>query len=360
MVTRPEAETISLKTSLKQLGIWLKDNKQKNVKAVRTAGQPVAVLQGLMDQLVGFATQYGLGALKIGPGVGSTLQADVGTWFKNMGSFIDTNIAGGAFSSVYNSVTEIAGSTAAGNVVIESCKAASEACVAPLTARGLATQFTENIKSKIDVISSWSRDLYKLDLNPGDANYSMEMAFNTIDNGFTTVTKALQLGEELKLTDTISAAANTTVQSSVNAKMSDLQAKAADPGATNLEVQAAMDEVQTETDILYAEVLANQAKMADALAIKLLLEETGNIKDNLLNARTRITEATAEGDTTTVTSTEQWVAVYRAGLNPDLLQLVDDLIAITDADEAGPAMLETTVAAKPVDNNNQLVGQLPT
>lgn len=356
--TIPETETISLKTSLKQLGIWLKDNKQKNVKAVRTAGQPVAVLQGLMDQLVGFATQYGLGALKIGEGVGSTLQADVGTWFKNMGSFVDTNITG-AFSSVYNSVTEIVGSIAGGNVVVESCKAASDACVAPLTARGLATQFTDFIKPKIDVISSWSRDLYKLELIPGDANYSMEMAFNTIDNGFTTVTKALQLGEELTLTDTISAAANTTVQSSIDAKMSDLQAKAAG-SATNLEVQAAMDEVQTETDILYAEVLANQAKMADALAIKLLLEETGNIKDNLLNARARITEATAEGDTTTVTSTQQWIDVYRAGINPDLLLLVDDLIVITDADAAGPAMLETTVAAKPVDNNNQLVGQLPT
>ena len=359
MVTRPEAEEISLKTSLKQLGVWLKDNKQKNVAAVETAGQPVAVKAGLMDLLVGFATQYGLGALNLGEGVGSTVQADVGTWFKNMGSFIDTNITG-AFSSVYNSVTEIVGSIAGGNVVVESCKAASDACVAPLTSRGIGAQFTDFIQPKIDAIASWSRDLYKLDLIPGDANYSMEMAFNTIDKGFSTVTKALQLGEELKLTDTISAAANTAVQSSVNAKMTTLQAKAADPGATNLEVQAAMDEVQTDTDTLYAEVLANQAKMADALAIKLLLEETGNIKDNLLSARTRITEATAEGDFDTVASIEQWVAVYRAGLNPDLLLLVDDLIVITDADAAGPAMLETTVAAKPVDNNNQLVGQLPT
>ena len=357
--TIPETETISLKTALKQLGIWLKDNKQKNVKAVRTAGQPVTVLQGLMDQLVGFATQYGLGALKIGEGVGSTLQADVGTWFKNMGSFVDTNITG-AFGSVYDSVTGIIGSTTVGNGIIAATKTASDAVVPSLTSRGIGAQFTDFIQPKIDAIASWSRDLYKLDLIPGDANYSMEMAFNTIDNGFSTVTKALQLGEELTLTDTISAAANTAVQSSVNAKMTTLLAKAADPGATNLEVQAAMDEVQTDTDTLYAEVLANQAKMADASAIKLLLEETGNIKDNLLSARTRITEATAEGDTTTVTSIEQWVAVYRAGLNPDLLLLVDDLIVITDADEAGPAMLETTVAAKPVDNNNQLVGQLPT
>ena len=357
-VTVPEATKISLKTSLTQLGVWLKDNKQKNVAAVETAGQPVAVKAGLMDQLVGFATQYGLGAVGLGEGVGSSLQSSVGTWFKDMGAYLGDN-AIGAFNSVYDSVTGIVGSTTVGNTIIDGIKVTSDSCVAPLTTRGLATQFTDFIQPKIDVISSWSRDLYKLDLIPGDANYSMEMAFNTVDRGFSVVTKALQL-PELNLTDTISAAANTTVQSSIDAKMSDLQAKAADPGATNLEVQAAMDEVQTDTDTLYAEVLANQAKMADASAIKLLLEETGNIKDNLLSARTRITEATAEGDFDTVASIEQWVAVYRAGLNPDLLLLVDDLIVITDADAAGPTMLETTVAAKPVDNNNQLVGQLPT
>jgi hypothetical protein len=265
----------------------------------------------------------------------------------------------GSFSSVYDSVTGMVGSTTVGNAVIDGIKVTSDSCVAPLTTRGIATQFTDFIQPKIDVIASWSRDLYKQDLIPGDGNYSMEMAFNTVNKGFSVVTKALQL-PELTLTDTISAAANTTVQSSIDAKMTELQAKAAAPGVTNLEVQAAMDQVQTETDTLYAEVLANQTKMADALATKLLLEETGNIYDNLLDARTRITEATAEGDTTTVTSTQQWIAVYRAGVNPDLLQLVDDLIVITDEDAAGPAMLETTVAAKPADNNNQLVGQLPT
>jgi hypothetical protein len=251
------------------------------------------------------------------------------------------------------------GSTTVGNAVIDGIKVTSDSCVAPLTTRGIATQFTDFIQPKIDVIASWSRDLYKQDLIPGDGNYSMEMAFNTIDRGFSVVTKALQL-PELKLTDTISAAANTTVQSSIDAKMTELQAKAADPGVTNLEVQAAMDEVQTDTDTLYAEMIANQTAMTEALARKLLLEETGNIYDNLLRGRTRITEATAEGDFDTVASVEQWINVYRAGLNPDLLFLVDDLIAINDEDAAGPAMIETAVAAKPADNNNQLVGQLPT
>jgi hypothetical protein len=350
----------SLKTSLKQLGIWLNMNKQKNVEAVQTAGQPVAVKAGLMDLLVGFATQYGLSLLPgggTGPLAGTELSGSVSKWFGDMGSFIDTNISG-AFGSVYESVTGIFDITTT-TTLIDGIKVTSDSVVAPLTSRGIGAQFTDFIQPKIDAIASWSRDLYKMDLIPGEANYSLEQAFNTIDSGFSVVTKALQL-PELKLTDTISAAANTTVQSSINAKMSDLLAVAANPLATNLEVQAVMDEVQTDTDTLYAEVVSNQTAMADASATKLLLEETGNVYDNLLRGRTRIAEATVEGDFDTVASVEQWIAVYRAGLNPALLQLVDDLIVINDEDAAGPAIIEPTVMAKPADNPNQLVGQLTT
>ena len=356
-IEAPQAEAISLKTSLKQLGIWLNMNKQKNVEAVQTAGQPVAVKAGLMDLLVGFATQYGLGAVGIGEGVGSSLQSTVGTWFKDMGTWISDNVLG-AFGSVYDSVTGIFGTTTA-TTIIDGIKVTSDSCVAPLTTRGIATQFTDFIQPKIDAVASWSRDLYKMDLVPGEANYSLEQAFNTIDKGFSTVTKALQL-PELKLTDTISAAANKTVINTIDTKMAELQAIASNPGATNSEVQAVMDQVQTETDTLYAEVLVNQAAMADASATKLLLEETGNIYDNLLRARTRIVEATAEGDTATVADLQQWVTIYREGLNPDLLQLVDELIVINDEDAAGPTTIEPTVMAKPVDNPGQLVGQLST
>jgi hypothetical protein len=360
MVTKPEAEVISLKTSLKQLGIWLKEKKQKNVKAVQTADSAVAVEAGLLDRLVGFATEYGLSLLPgggTGPLAGTSLSGSVSKWFTDMGSFISTNITG-AFNSVYASVTGIF-DTVTIPTSFEGIAALAENTKPDIVARGIGAQFTDFIQPKIDAVAAWSKDLYKRDLIPGDGNYSMEMALNTVDKGFSVVTKALQL-PEITLTDTISVATNKTAINQLDSKMAELQAKAANPSVTNLEVQVAMDEVQTQADTLYAEMTANQTKMADALATKLLLEETGNIFDNLLDARTRITEATAEGDTTTVTSTQQWIDVYREGLNPDLLQLVDDLIVITDADAAGPTMLETTVAAKPADNNNQLVGQLPT
>ena len=91
-ITKPEAEAISLKTSLTQLGIWLNQNKQKNVPNITMAGSPVAAKAGIMDLVFAFATQYALAVVGVAQAPVKELQVSFSSIFDGIKNLISDKI----------------------------------------------------------------------------------------------------------------------------------------------------------------------------------------------------------------------------------------------------------------------------
>jgi hypothetical protein len=359
-VSKPEAQAIANGVSLKNLGVWLNMNKQKNVDSVRTVEQPVAVKAGLLDLLISFGTQFGLGALGIGSGLGTELQKEVSQSFGTFGTWLQTQTSG-VFDTVRSAVTDVWSSITVVSTPMTSVAAAAEQTEADLAARlepSLGQQFTNFVKPKIDALTKFANDLYKTDLVPGETNFSMEDAYNTVNKSFNDASKSLGF-EKITLDSTISSMTDKAGLSVVDKKMQELSDIANAPGSTTLQVQSKLDEVQALVDEKHAEMLANQQTMTDAKARQAVLDEVDNILTHIKSANQQIADYRAEGDSINADSTQLWLDTYRSGIAPAILSFVDDLI-LFDEQRYDPAYTTTTTtaAATPSPNSGQVVGQL--
>jgi hypothetical protein len=358
-VDQAQATAISNGVSLKNLGIWLNMNKQKNVDSVETVGQPVAVKAGFLDLLISFGVQFGLGALGIGQGLGGELQKEVSATFGSFGTWLDGQ-TGGVFSSVSSAVSDVWKDITVTSTPMGSCTAAS--VEADLASAGkdvsLSTQFTNFVKPKIEALTKFADDLYKKDLVPGDTNFSMEDAFNAVNKKFTDVSKVLKM-PEITLKDTISSMTNVAALSTLNTKLNEFSDLANNPASTLTDCQNKLNEVQTSTDALHAEMQANQQSMTDAKARQAVLDEVDSIFTHIKAANQQIADYTAEGDTTNAGYTQDWLTTFRSGIAPEILSFVDDMI-LYDEQRFDPAYTTTTTtaAATPAPNSEQVVGKL--
>jgi hypothetical protein len=359
-IEAPQAEAISNGVSLKQLGIWLNQNKQKNVDSVETTGSPVAVKAGFFDLLISFATQFGLGALHIGSGLGEDLQKQVSQSFGDFGTWLD-NSTSGAFASVRDAVTNVWSNITVASTPVTDVAAAAEQTEADLAARlepSLGQQFTDYVKPKIDALTKFANDLYKKDLVPGETNFSMEDAFNTVSKKFNDASKALGI-PEISLNATISSVTDKAGLAVINTKMQELSDMANTPGSTTEQVQAKLTEVQSLVDAKHGEMLDNQQAMTDAKARQAVLDEVDNIYSHILSANTQIAEYQTAGNTVEAENTQLWLDTYRSGIAPQILTFVDSMIEI-DAQRFNTNVTPvTTTMPLNAENKPQVIGSLP-
>jgi hypothetical protein len=359
-VTKPEAEAISFKTATQQLGVWLNMNKQVNVDSVLTADAPVAVKASLVQLLFKFATDFGLGALNLGPGVGTGLQSTVEGFFGKFGNWISTNITD-IFTSPAEAAISLSDSVyqgAAGTVLPSPTVVGNVSSTISSNFASLSTQMDTAVAPKMNALTTWVDGLFDKNLALGDGDFSIRSVYNIFNEPFKQTVKALGL-PNATMFDAISMAANFTGQGELTAKLSELQTLAANVANPSSLVQAKLDEVEAQATSLYNEMLGNQLNYANAFATNRVFEETSSIYNNLNSARERKAAAEAAGDQDAVDDIETWLAVYRLGIEPELRDIVDDFITINDQSNAGLTPIPMAAVANTPSNANQVVGNLP-
>ncbi len=353
---RPEAQSMILK----ELGIWLNLNKQTNVRDIITAEQPVAVKAGLTELLFKFAFDFGLGAIGLGQGVGSTIQGTVKGWFTGFGDWIANTI-----SPLAGTVDVIDTGFACQQVIssgplvttLGDINNLDVSATASMVTRGLTGDYSP-VSAKIQEFKDWGLDLYKTNIIPGPDNTSLEAIYNAFNTPVQKVFTALGM-PEITLGSAVTFVSNQTGIGDVQTKIQELADLAADPLNSNSLIQSKIAELTGPVNTLFNQMTADRAAYAEIAARDTIMQESGRIYQVLQTAQADIVAAENEGDTARANDVKAFVTAYKAGLNPDLVSYMEQLITIQTEIDNGLTPVETTASATPAPNPFQYLGDLP-
>jgi hypothetical protein len=365
-IERPEAEAISIKNSLKQLGIWLRQNKQQNIKSIEMSGNPVAAQAGLLALLATFAVQYVSGAVFGGEGVGGSLQAQITASIKE--------VFGGVTDFIKDKIGDLTDLVAAGNPAETAASTFVKAevplkIIDPTGDFNTAASFypsvigsSEPLKQAMLNTQAYIEDLY--------TGSGLEKVYNIVqtqlkDADTYLAKKGIEgLAETVSLENTVKTLADKTLLTELQTKYDNLTTLTSVPGNNPAAVQAALDDYNSQMTKVQSAITADQTAQRTAEANNALIQEMGGVHDMLQRFQDDKAAATAAGDTDTYNDIVAFETIYRSTIDPKLLPVVDQIIVVNKTiGEAKVAVLTTptvpVVTSSPViDQDKQNLGTL--
>lgn len=360
MVTKPEAEAISLKTSLRQLGIWLNQNKQKNVPNITMAGSPVAAKAGIMDLVFAFATQYALAVVGVAEAPVKELQVSFSSIFDGIKNFISDKIDFIKDQFVPIPLTEAAEQVKATPPYYDILPDSDYNTIV-LTYPAIATS-AEPLKQAMLNVQAYATEMYTAS--------GLEKIYNTIQIPFNAADKILVkngiegFGEVVSLKNTVSFLANKVAVADLQTKYETYVGIASNPLSGLPSVTAALADVNTSMGQVQTLIDADQLEQRKAESKNVLVQEMGMVHDMLERFETDKAAALADDDTDTYNDIVAFEKVYRDTIDPTLLPLLDQIILVNK--QLGDALTADATTTITVDqgtstapnNNRQPLGTI--
>jgi len=361
-VTVPQAEAISLKTSLTQLGIWLNQNKQKNVPNITMAGSPVAAKAGIMDLVFAFATQYALAVVGVAEAPVKELQVSFSSIFNGIKNFISDKID-------FIKDLIVAGNPAETSAAVQVKATPPYYDISPgadydtivLTYPAIATS-AEPLKQAMLNVQAYATEMYTAS--------GLEKIYNTIQIPFNAADKILVkngiegFGEVVSLKNTVSFLANKVAVADLQTKYETYVGIASNPLSGLPSVTAALADVNTSMGQVQTLIDADQLEQRKAESKNVLVQEMGMVHDMLERFETDKAAALADDDTDTYNDIVAFEKVYRDTIDPTLLPLLDQIILVNK--QLGDALTADATTTITVDqgtstapnNNRQPLGTI--